>query len=68
MAYHVSLDGQVANIDLNLASDDEAVLGVGPLRVQILEFVNGWIEEGGDCEGLLHGAFDESVRQCQSTR
>ena len=38
------------------------------LRIKILEFVNGRIEEGGYGESLLHGALDEAVWQSQSAR
>ena len=33
MADHISFDGQVMNIDLDLARYDKAVIGIGPLLV-----------------------------------
>ena len=67
MTHDIPLYGEESNINLNLSGDDQSIVSIRPLGVEVLKFVNGWIEERGDSECFLHGAFDESIGEGQST-
>lgn len=60
---NIALDGQKADVDLHLAGDDAAVIGVRPLCVEVLPLVEGWVVERPHREGFLHGAFHKAVRE-----
>jgi len=66
VADDVAFDGEVADVDLDLPRDEEAVLRGGPLGVEVGELVDRGVEEGGRREGFLHGALDEAVGEAEA--
>lgn len=62
MTDHISFDGQVTNIDLDLARNDQSVLSIGPLFVQIPKLVYGRVIDWRGRESLLHWTFDKAIR------
>ena len=63
MTDYITLDRQEPDVHLHLAGDDTAVVGVRPLRVQILPLVERRVVEGLHGEGFLHRAFYQTVRE-----
>lgn len=61
MADDVAFDGEVADVDLHLAGDEEAVLRGGPLGIEVAEGGDGGVVAGRLGEGFLHRALHEAV-------
>lgn len=61
MADDVAFDGEIPDVDLHLAGDEEAVGRGGPLGIEVAEGRDGGVVVGRLGEGFLHGAFHEAV-------
>lgn len=62
----VAGDGEEAEVDLDLAGDEQAVLRLGPEFVDVAELRDRGVEVGALREGFLHGAFHQAVREYEA--
>ena len=63
VADDVACDGEVADVDLDLAGDEEARTRRMPILCRYCAIWRGVGRRGGLGAGLLRGAFDEAVRE-----
>ena len=68
VTHYITLDRQEPDVHLHLAGEDAAVVGVRPLRIQVLPLVERWVVEGWHGQGFLHRAFYQTVRERKTAR